>query len=118
PGALCLIGAFGGDYLRPRLLPHLPGWMTPLGPIAVLVLTMLICAVLGIAIEKIAYRPLRSRPKLTVLITAIGVSLFLEYGGQFVFGADPKSFPELMPGRALGGTGGLTLTTTQLAAVI
>src|SRR5437870_11696960 len=92
--------------------------MTPLGPISVLVLTMLICALLGIAIEKIAYRPLRSRPKLTMLTTASGVSLFLEYGGHFVFGADPKSFPEFMPDRALEGTGALTITTTQLAAFI
>jgi|GraSoiStandDraft_45_1057281.scaffolds.fasta_scaffold33178_2 branched-chain amino acid transport system permease protein len=117
-GDVFMIGAFCGYYLSPRLLPHFTGWMTPLGPISVLVLTMLICALLGIAIEKIAYRPLRSRPKLTVLITAIGVSLFLEYGGQFVFGADPKSFPELMPDRALEGTGALTITTTQLAAFI
>jgi branched-chain amino acid transport system permease protein len=83
-----------------------------------LVSTMLICALLGIIIEKLAYRPLRSRPKLTVLITAIGVSLLLEYGGQFIFGADPKSFPELMPDRAIEGTGALTITTTQLAAFI
>jgi branched-chain amino acid transport system permease protein len=79
---------------------------------------MLICALLGIIIEKLAYRPLRQQPKLTVLITAIGVSLFLEYGGQFVFGADPKSFPELMPDRPIAGTGPLTITTTQLAAFI
>jgi branched-chain amino acid transport system permease protein len=117
-GDVFMIGAFCGYYLSPRLLPHFAGWMTPLGPVSVLVLTMLICALLGIAIEKIAYRPLRSRPKLTVLITAIGVSLFLEYGGQFAFGADPKSFPELMPDRALEGTGALTITTTQLAAYI
>jgi branched-chain amino acid transport system permease protein len=55
-------------------------------------------------------------PKLTVLITAIGVSLFLEYAGQFVFGADPKAFPELMADRALENTGALTITTTQVAA--
>src|SRR5258707_13718953 len=90
--------------------------MTPLGPISVLVLTMLICALLAIAIEKIAYRPLRKMPKLTVLITAIGVSLFLEYGGQFVFGPDPKAFPELVTDRALENTGALTITTTQIAA--
>src|SRR5260370_29222981 len=117
-GDVFMIGAFCGYYLTPRLLPHFTGWMTPLGPLAVLILTMVICALLGITIEKLAYRPLRQRPKLTVLITAIGVSLFLEYGGQFVFGADPKSFPELMPDRAVPGTGALTITTTQLAAFI
>ena len=66
--------------------------------------------------ERLAYRPLRKRPKLTVLITAIGVSLFLEYGGQFVFGADPKAFPELVVDRPLEHTGALTITTTQVAA--
>ena len=48
-------------------------------------------------IEKLAYRPLRNRPKLTVLITAIGVSLLLEYGGQFAFGPDPKPFLDKVP---------------------
>src|SRR5947208_490310 len=115
-GDVFMIGAFCGYYLSPRLLPHFTGWMTPLGPISVLVLTMLICALLGIAIEKIAYRPLRSRPKLTE--NAGGGMRFFRYGGQFVFGADPKSFPELMPDRALEGTGELTITTTQLAAFI
>jgi branched-chain amino acid transport system permease protein len=117
-GDIFMIGAFCGYYLSPVLLPYFTGPLTPLGPVAVLISTMLICALLGITIEKLAYRPLRSRPKLTVLITAIGVSLLLEYGGQFIFGADPKSFPELMPDRAIEGTGALTITTTQLAAFI
>jgi len=84
----------------------------------VLLLTMSLCAVIGIVIERLAYRPLRSMPKLTVLITAIGVSLFLEYGGQFVFGPDPKAFPELIADRALEHTGALTITTTQLVAFV
>src|SRR5437870_10795889 len=63
-GEVFMIGAFCGYYLTPRLLPHFTGWMTPLGPLAVLVLTMVICALLGITIEKLAYRPLRQRPNL------------------------------------------------------
>jgi branched-chain amino acid transport system permease protein len=90
--------------------------MAPLGVAIVLLSTMCICAVVGMTIERLAYRPLRKRPKLTVLITAIGVSLFLEYGGQFVFGPDPKAFPELVPDRPLEHTGALTVTTTQVAA--
>src|SRR6266478_1605477 len=117
-GDVFMIGAFCGYYLSPRLLPHFTGGLTPLGPVAVLILTMLICALLGVTIEKLAYRPLRQRPKLTVLITAIGVSLFLEYGGQFVFGADPKSFPELMPDRAIAGTGALTINAASWVVVI
>ena len=63
----------------------------------VLLGAMAICALLGIIIEKLAYRPLRGRSTLTVLITAIGVSLFLQNLGQRVFGANPKSFPKLFP---------------------
>ena len=54
--------------------------------------SMAICAALGILIERFAYRPLRRSPNLAVLITAIGVSLFLEYAGQLVFGAAPQTF--------------------------
>src|SRR5205085_2314943 len=54
--------------------------------------------VLGFLIEFLAYRPLRDQPRINSLITAIGVSLFLEYGGQKLFGADPKAFPQLVPG--------------------
>lgn len=117
-GDVFMLGAFGGYYLTPRIMPHFQGAWVPVGVAAVLLLTMLLCALIGIIIERLAYRPLRAMPKLTVLITAIGVSLFLEYGGQFVFGADPKAFPELMPDRAIENTGALTITTTQLAAFI
>ena len=60
---------------------------------------MMICAGIGMLIEFVAYRPLRRKPKLTVLITAIGVSLFIEYVCQHksVFGADTKPFPKLIP---------------------
>jgi len=117
-GDIFMIGAFCGYYLTPRLMPYFGGGSAPLGVAAVLLLTMAICALLGMTIEKLAYRPLRSQPRLTVLITAIGVSLFLEYGGQFVFGADPKGFPELVVDRTIEGTGALTITTAQLAAFL
>src|SRR5437763_7375300 len=96
-GDVFMLGAFCGYYLTPEVLPHFRGRDAPVGVAVVLLATMFVCAVVGVTIERLAYRPLRNRPKLTVLITAIGVSLFLEYGGQFVFGADPKSFPELIP---------------------
>jgi branched-chain amino acid transport system permease protein len=77
-------------------------------------ISMAICAAVGIVIEKLAYRPLRRRPKLTVLITAIGVSLFLEYTGQFAFGAAPKRFPEIIPVYAIMKLGGLSVTSNQI----
>lgn len=115
-GDLFMLGAFAGYYLTPKIMPHFPGALAPAGVAAVLLLTMAACALAGIVIEKLAYRPLRSRPKLTVLITAIGVSLLLEYGGQFVFGPDPKSFPDLIADHAIEGTGAFTITVSQVLA--
>jgi branched-chain amino acid transport system permease protein len=69
----------------------------------VFVFAAAVCACLGMLIERLAYRPLRNRPKLTVLITAIGVSLLIEFTAQNenVFGAAPKPFPQLLPEHAL-----------------
>ena len=116
-GDVFMMGAFAGYWLTPKIMPHFPGALAPLGVCLVMLVTMAACALLGIVIEKLAYRPLRSRPKLTVLITAIGVSLLLEYGGQFVFGPDPKSFPDLITDSALEGTGALTITRSQVIAI-
>ncbi len=116
-GDVFMMGAFAGYWLTPKLMPYFPGALAPLGVCVVMVITMAACALLGIVIEKLAYRPLRSRPKLTVLITAIGVSLLLEYGGQFLFGADPKSFPDLITDSALENTGALTITRSQVIAI-
>lgn len=61
-----------------------------------LILSMAGAAVLGMVIERAAYRPLRSAPKTAVLITAIGVSLLLEYGGMLIVSPQPKTFPPLI----------------------
>jgi branched-chain amino acid transport system permease protein len=65
----------------------------------IVIAAAVICAALGILIELLAYRPLRNRPRLTVLITAIGVSLFIEFTCQHnaVFGAKTRPFPKLVP---------------------
>jgi len=64
--------------------------------LAVLAVSMAACAVLGVVIERLAYRPLRHRPRLTSLITAIGVSFFLENGAQLVWSPDPRPFPRIL----------------------
>jgi branched-chain amino acid transport system permease protein len=89
-----------------------------LGGVAVMGIAMVSCAVFGMVIERLAYRPLRERSKLTVLITAIGVSLLLENGGQFVFGADPKSFPTLFPARNFQFAGGLVVSSSQIIVLV
>ena len=89
-----MVGAFVGMYAgRNFNQPSLGGGLL------VVVAAMLACAALGILIERCAYRPLRNRSKLSVLITAIGVSLLLENAGQLVFGPNPQPFPDIFPSR-------------------
>ena len=66
-----------------------------LGFLPSMLLAMVFCIVVGITIEKIAYRPLRNATRIAVLITAIGVSLFIEYGTMFFVKADIRSYPPL-----------------------
>jgi branched-chain amino acid transport system permease protein len=94
-----MVGAFIGYYSAMWLgVSDRPGFGSFFG---VLLISMVGCGLLGFAIERLAYRPLRKAPKLNALITAIGVSLLLEYTGQIVFGADPKVFPNILEDREL-----------------
>jgi len=117
-GDVFMLGAFAGYFLSPVVNRFLPA-QSYLGGTLVLLLAMLLCAGLGMLIEFLAYRPLRQRPKLTVLITAIGVSLFIEYTCQhkYVFGAAPKKFPDLIPTETWR-FGGLVLSSNQLLVFV
>lgn len=97
-GDVFMLGAFAGYFLSPLVNRFLPA-QSYLGGVLVLILSMAICCCIGIVIELLAYRPLRKRPRLTVLITAIGVSLFVEYTCQndHVLGTAPRAFPNLIP---------------------
>ena len=75
------------------------------------------CAVLGILIERLVYRPLRGGPTLNVLITAIGMSLFLEYTGQLVFGATPRAFPSIFPAKVVE-VHGLIISMNQVIVIL
>ena len=87
------MGYYAGQFFARSGLVQMPGY--PAFFFA-LIFAMVVCSLLGMTIERLAYRPLRGAPKLNALITAIGVSLFLEYAGQILFGADPKVFPNLL----------------------
>ncbi len=67
-----------------------------LPPVAGVLLAMVVCTVLGIVIERLAYKPLRSAPSLAVLITAIGVSYFLQNSAQILWGAATKTFTPIV----------------------
>ena len=74
------------------------------------------CMALGVAIDKIAYAPLREAPRLSVLITAIGVSYFLESGSQLIFGADAKVVPAFVNLTTVS-FGSVTLSLTAILTV-
>jgi branched-chain amino acid transport system permease protein len=116
-GDVFMIGAFAGYYVTPKVAAFLPMPSIWSG-LVVMAASMLICAVLGILIERLAYRPLRNSPKLAVLITAIGISLFLEYAGQKVFGAAPRRFPEIIPTKHITQIPGLSIDSNQIVVLV
>lgn len=86
------IGA--GAMVFAGVMSKLTGKVGPWPRIGIaMVCSMVLCGALGMIIEMLAYRPLRRSPRINSLITAIGVSMFLMYGGQAVFGPTPKPFP-------------------------
>ncbi|MBN8570989.1 MAG: branched-chain amino acid ABC transporter permease [Ignavibacteria bacterium] len=113
-GEIFMLGAFSGFYIA-RLVGLSESSIV--GALVVLLLSMSVCAVIGVTIEKLAYKPLRSASKLTVLITAIGVSLFLQYTGQLVFGADPKSFPTILNNINFN-IGGANIGSNQIVVIV
>ncbi|MFN0127350.1 MAG: branched-chain amino acid ABC transporter permease [Verrucomicrobiales bacterium] len=117
-GDVFMLGAFAGLYGHRWLGPALSGLPWPLTILAILLFSMIVCAAAGMLIEFLAYRPLRGKPRLNVLITAIGVSLFLEYTGQLVFGATQRPFPAVIPKGNVGGATGLTVTLTQVIVLV
>ncbi len=98
-GEVFMVGAYLGFMLvhllnisaEPSLATLV--WFLPL----VVLFSSVGCGVLGLAIDRVAYRPLRNAPRLVPLITAIGVSFVLQNAVMLIFGADDKSFPPLFP---------------------
>ena len=85
-------------------------------PALAALLSIVGCMALGVAIDKIAYAPLREAPRLSVLITAIGVSYFLESGSQLIFGADAKVVPTFVNLTTVS-VGSVTLSLTAILTV-
>jgi branched-chain amino acid transport system permease protein len=110
-GDVYMVGAYLGLMVAARLGAEAhPGVESAL---VVMLGSMAGCVALGLVIERFAYRPLRRSPRLTALITAIGVSLLLENVIQLQFGPDPKYFPELLPSHPLLHTSLLTVESNS-----
>lgn len=91
----------------------MPGW-------AALLVAMAVCTLLGILIERLAYRPLRGTGSLAVLITAIGVSYFLQNTALLIWGANPRVFTSLFKGMETihAANGELTITPESLFTIV
>ena len=87
--------------------------------IAAVVLSIIGCTLLGVIVERLAYKPLRNAPSLNVLITAIGVSYFLQNAALIIMGSDPKSFSTIIALPALRFFDGrLTISATAVITIL
>ena len=115
-GDIIMVGAYA-LYVAVALL-HLPA-------IPAVIFTCVVCAVLGVIIERIAYKPLRNAPRLAVLITAIGVSYFLQSASLIIFKATPIPFQSIINvdsinigGVTISGITIVTLVVTTISMII
>ncbi len=108
-GEVYMVGAYVGYFSMSVL---------GLGFFESLLLAMLLCTTLGVVIERVAYRPLRNSTRLAALITAIGVSLLIQYTMMYFVGADPRAYPAL-PGFMTGSInlGGVVIRNLQLVII-
>ena len=88
-------------------------------PALAVVLTIFGCVFISVLIERVAYRPLRSAPRISLLITAIGVSLLLQNVTQLLFTANTRPYPgsAIIPSKALK-LGGLSLSLTTIVTIL
>ena len=108
-GDIIMVGAYVTYYAMTSFHLH---------PLVSVVLAVVMCTLLGVVIEKVAYTPLRSAPRLSLLITAIGVSFLLENGAQLIFGTDTKSMVQepLISGSLT--LGGVSITYAALITIV
>lgn len=102
-GEFIMVGAYIALTTVPFLVQAgLPLWMCAFTAI-------IFCAILGVVTERVAYRPLRNSPRLTSLITAIGISFFLQNAFMLIFSPNPKPFPKMIP------VGNVTIGSVQIS---
>ena len=112
-GDIIMVGAY--TVITTVMQCHIP-------PLIAVLISVAVCAFLGIVVEFFAYRPLRQAPALSVLITTIGVSYLLQSIALLVFGSEQKAFPAIikLPSIEIGNVqiDGITLATLAVTAII
>ena len=115
-GDVIMVGAYMSWFVMNQL---------GLGPVTAVCATVITCTLLGVVIEKVAYTPLRSAPRISLLITAIGVSFFLEYTAELLMGSGAKVIPSYFEAKTfyfgkvpVGLTSVITLVVTVLSMLV
>ncbi len=108
-GDVYMMGAYLGFFATAIL-----GWSF----LPALLMSMVVCAILGMVIEKLAYTPLRNAPRIAALITAIGVSLFLEYGMMLLVSPQVRTFPQVLTEVQYKLFGSLVITNRQIIILV
>lgn len=110
-GDFIMVGAYVSLFSIPLLLgAGLPAWLCVISAVVV-------CSLLGVTTERIAYKPLRNSPRITALITAIAMSLLLENLFMLLFSSSPKPFPAIFP-KAQFHFGGVQFTSSTLITIV
>ncbi len=107
-GDIIMVGAYMSWFIMSQL---------DLGPVAAVCASIVSCTLLGVVIEKIAYTPLRSAPRISLLITAIGVSFFLEYSAELILGSGAKVVPSYFTSRSFA-LGGVSVSLNALITLV
>ena len=115
-GDVIMVGAYMSWFVMNQL---------GLGPVTAVCATIIVCTLLGVVIEKVAYTPLRNAPRISLLITAIGVSFFLEYTAELIMGSGAKVIPSYFDAKTfyvgkvpVGLTSIITLVVTVLSMLV
>jgi len=113
-GEVVMIGAM----VSFSVIGALAGMNNPLPPVAIILLSgcaaITICIAVAYGMERVAYRPLRSAPRLAPLITAIGVSIILQHVAMMIWSRNPLAFPQILDNRVYE-IAGATVTVVQIA---
>ncbi len=107
-GDIYMVGAYVGFFAATTTnLPFFP----------CIIIAMISTGIVGMIIERLAYKPLRHHPKIAILTTAIGVSLFLEYTTMLLLTPQPRTFPPLLP-NTIYHIGGVVVSSQQLVILV
>lgn len=113
-GIIKLINFAHGDiYMVGAYVSFFAITMANMSIVPALIISMVVTALLGMLVERLAYAPLRHAPRISVLITAIGMSFLLEYGSMYFVSPTPRTFPEVM-GNLAYNIGGFAINGQQL----